>query len=198
MNRRSFISMSAGAAMTAAASRIFALEFFPAPSSLKCAILYGTRYGSTRDAALWIGEGMGAIAQVYDAREKPDLSGYDHLVIGTGIYGGRAAPALEEYLSQCAPKLAARVRALFVVCGQGPEGLKPYGTMLKALAKAEPPLIKAFSGRVTLNLFEPDVYKRMQEFYQKSNRPWADSDSLSRPECLQFGREILAAVKKPA
>jgi hypothetical protein len=173
-----------------------ALEFFPNTSNLKCAILYGTRYGSTRDAALWIGEGLGAIAQVYDAREKPDLSGYDHLIIGTGIYGGKAAEALEEYLTQNASKLAAKVRALFVVCGQGPAGLKDYGAMLKGLVKAEPALVQAFSGRTTLSLFEPDVYKMMQEYYKKNNRPWADSDNLSRPDCLKFGKEILAALKK--
>jgi hypothetical protein len=68
--------------------------------------------------------------------------------------------------------------------------------MLKALAKAEPPLVKSFSGRTTLDLLEPEVYKRMQEFYQRSNRPWQDSDNLSRPECLAFGKEILAAIKK--
>lgn len=196
MDRRTFFKLSAGAAAAAAAAKAMALEFYPNTSNLKCAILYGTRFGSTRDAALWIGEGLGAIAQVYDARENPDLSVYDNLIVGTGIYGGQAAPALGEYLTKNGSKLSSKVRALFVVCGQGPAGLTTYGAMLKGLVKAEPAMVQAFSGRTTLSLFEPDVYKKMQEFYQKNNRPWVDSDNLSRQDCLKFGKEILAALKK--
>jgi hypothetical protein len=36
----------------------------------------------------------------------------------------------------------------------------------------------------------------MQEYYKKNNRPWADSDNLSRKDCLAFGNTILAAIKK--
>jgi len=42
-------------------------------------VLYATWYGSSRDVGVWISEGMGGIANVYDVRENMDLSGYDHL-----------------------------------------------------------------------------------------------------------------------
>ena len=48
------------------------MKFYAKPSDKKWAILYGTWCGSTRDAAAWISEGMGGIADVFDARENPD------------------------------------------------------------------------------------------------------------------------------
>lgn len=56
-----------------------ALEYYPMPSDKKWAIIYGTWCGSSRDAAIWISEGMGGIANVFDVRENPNPLEFDSL-----------------------------------------------------------------------------------------------------------------------
>jgi len=45
------------------ADRVGALKYYPRPSDKKWAVLYSTWCGSSRDAAVWISEGMGGIAE---------------------------------------------------------------------------------------------------------------------------------------
>lgn len=66
--------------------KMLALEYYPATKNGEWAILYGTWCGSTRDASVWISEGMNGIANVFDVRENPDLSKYKHIVIGVPMF----------------------------------------------------------------------------------------------------------------
>jgi flavodoxin len=54
----------------------------------KTAIIYYSKYGTTRQYAEWIAEKTGA--QLFDARKfkKKDLAAYDTIVYGGGIYAG--------------------------------------------------------------------------------------------------------------
>jgi hypothetical protein len=86
MERRVFLGgMGAAYPVSAAASP----QFTPVPSREKWAVVFGTWCGTARDAGMWISEGMGGIAAVFDARQKPDLKAYDHLIIGAAIRAGR-------------------------------------------------------------------------------------------------------------
>ena len=62
MNRRTFVAGTATLAPMSAAA-----QFFPFPSTQKWAVIFGTWCGTARDAAMWISEGMGGIAAVFDA-----------------------------------------------------------------------------------------------------------------------------------
>jgi hypothetical protein len=48
-----------------------------------------------------------------------------------------------------------------------------------------------FLGRVTFGLMEPDVRKQMESFPGMK-----EYDNLKRPECMDFGKEILASAIK--
>ena len=76
MERRDFFKfgLAAGVSTMALANNARALDFYPMPSDKKCAVLFATWCGSSRDAAVWISEGMGGIADVFDVRENPDLT----------------------------------------------------------------------------------------------------------------------------
>ena len=101
MDRRTFLkTIVVGGGLTAFASSSYALKLFPNPSKQKWAILFGSRYGSTRDASLWISEGMGRIAEVFDARENLELSSFDYIIVGSGIYLGKIDKPLETYLTR--------------------------------------------------------------------------------------------------
>lgn len=54
--------------------------------------------GSSRDAAVWISEGMGGIADVFDARENPDLKGFEHIIIGGSIRSGATRKEFQDYI----------------------------------------------------------------------------------------------------
>jgi hypothetical protein len=99
MDRRTFLeTVLVGGGLTVFASKSYGLKLFPSPGKQKWAILFGSRYGSTRDASLWISEGMGGISDAFDARENPDLSSFDNIIVGSGIYMERLISTLKPIL----------------------------------------------------------------------------------------------------
>ena len=196
MDRRTFLkTVVLGGGLTAFASNSYALKLFPNQAKQKCAILFGSRYGSTRDASLWISEGMGGIADAFDARENPDLSSFEHITVGSGIYPGKIDQPLEAYLARNAPLISNRIKALFIVCGTGdsPRAQK-YVEVLANSCQARPSLVRIFSGRVTKRLLNKDDYKIEEDVFKRRNEPFEDYDRLKRSDCLKFGEEILNKI----
>ena len=168
-----------------------ALEYYPRPSDKKWAVLYGTWCGSTRDAAVWISEGMDGIANVFDVRENPDLSQYDNVVIGGAIRANVTPNELQEYLKKNREILRNKIRGYFAVCGNmmqpvGPEQTKTFiDNHLAVLTGVGGLPSRVFLGRITYGLMEPDVRKQMEGFKMP------EYDNLKRSECMAFGKELL-------
>ena len=193
MDRRTFIkTIVLGGGLAVTASNSHALKLFPKPGKGKWAILFGSRYGSTRDASVWISEGMGGIADVFDARESPDLSSFEYIVVGSGIHRGRIDTNLAEYLTKNSSSFSNRIKALFIVCsgGDSPRA-QPYVDGLVKACQAKPLLIKIFPGRITKRLLNEEDYKIEEEVFKRRNEPYEDYDRLKRSDCLKFGEEIL-------
>jgi len=196
MNRRTFFkTVVVGGGLTAFASNSHALKLFPTPGKQKWAILFGSRYGSTRDASLWISEGMGGIADAFDARENPDLSSFDYIVVGSGIYRGKIDTYLENYLTKNSSLISNKIKALFVVCsgGDSPRAQAFVDVLAKA-CQTKPPVIRIFAGRITKRLLNEEDYKIEEEVFKRRNEPYEDYDRLKRSDCLKFGEEILSKV----
>lgn len=190
MNRRTFVGLGlAGFGALAAPGNAWALKYFPRPSDRKWAVLYGTWCGSARDAAVWISEGMGGIADAFDVREDADLRPFDHLVVGSAIRMGKISPQLQEYLEKNRLWIKDKVRGLFTVCGNmqrpvTPEVVKSQITdHLAPLCGVKEVPARVFLGRVTPILLEPDVREFM--------KPMGEYDNLKRDECMAFGRDVL-------
>jgi menaquinone-dependent protoporphyrinogen IX oxidase len=196
MDRRAFLkTILVGGGLTVFASKSYALKLFLNPGKQKWAILFGSRYGSTRDASLWISEGMGGIADVFDARENPDLSSFDYIIVGSGIYSGKINQPLETYLMGNSALISNRIKALFIVCGSGDNPrAQAYVDLLAKFCHAKPPLTRIFSGRVTKRLLNKEDYKIEEEVFKRRNQPFEDYDRLQRSDCLKFGEEILTKV----
>jgi menaquinone-dependent protoporphyrinogen IX oxidase len=192
MNRRTLLkSILVGGVFAAFASNSYALKLFPNPGKQKWAILFGSRYGSTRDASLWISEGMGGITDAFDARENPDLSSFDSIIIGSGIYLGKIDQPLEAYLTRNAALISNRIKALFIVCGSGDNPrAQAYIEVLAKFCQTKPPLTKLFPGRLTKRLLNKEDYKVEEEVSKRRNQPFEDYDRLQRSECFKFGEEI--------
>ncbi len=193
MNRRHFFKLGfAGVGTMALTNNVWALKYYPMPSDKKCAVLYSTWCGSSRDAAVWISEGMGGIADVFDVREKPDLTGFDHLIIGGSIRGMVTSQELQEYIKKNKGWLKEKVRGLFAVCGNMG---KPVGSQqttmfidnhLAKLCEVSDVASKVFLGRITKSLMDPQTAKMMERM--------EDYDNLKRADCMAFGQEILARM----
>jgi menaquinone-dependent protoporphyrinogen IX oxidase len=197
MNKRDFLrtgALSLGALLISRKTK--ALEYYPASGKTEWAILYGTWCGTSRDAGVWISEGMDGIAQVFDVRENPDLSGYKHIVVGGSIRAGVTPTELQEYLTKHKDMLQNRIRGLFAVCGnmQKPATEKQYSQFIEnhlaKLTGAAAVPSKVFLGRITWGLMEPNVREQMKSFPNIE-----EYDNLKRSECMDFGREVLHAVK---
>src|SRR5512134_2396949 len=127
MERRDFfkLGLAAGVGTMALAKNSSALDYYPTPSDKKCAVLFATWCGSSRDAAVWISEGMGGIADVFDVRENPDLKGFDHIIIGGSIRSGATRKELQDYIIKNKGILKGKIRALFAVCGNREKPVGP-------------------------------------------------------------------------
>jgi menaquinone-dependent protoporphyrinogen IX oxidase len=204
MERRDFckLGLAAGVGTISLANNALALDYYTTPSDKKCAVLFSTWCGSSRDAAVWISEGMGGIADVFDVRESPDLKGCDHIVLGGSIRSAVTRKELQDYITKNKGVLKGKVRALFAVCGNGEKPVGPAqktayidNHLAKMLEVGDLPS-KVFNGRITKSLIDPENRKRMEEMYPKfAGKQLEDYDLLKRADCLAFGKEILASIK---
>jgi hypothetical protein len=194
MKKRTFIKsglLAMGAMLIT--KRGSSLEYYPRPSDKKWEVLYGTWCGSARDAGVWISEGMDGIANVFDVRENPDLSGYDHVIIGGAIRGGKVSQELQDYIGKNREALNSKIMGYFAVCGNM---MKPptaetvkllIDDHIAGLCGVSNLPSRVFLGRITYGLMEPDVRKQMEGYKMP------EYDNLKRSECMTFGKEILTA-----
>jgi menaquinone-dependent protoporphyrinogen IX oxidase len=193
MERRTLLKTGLTAIVMALSKKAWALKFYPKQSDKKWAVLYATWCGSSRDAGIWIFEGMGGIAEVYDVREKPDLKGFDHIVLGSSIRGYKIHPLLEAYIIENKSWLKGKIRGFWAVCNNRgkPPGLQQkemyIDDQLAKLSGVTNIPGKVFPGRVTKNLLDKEAFDIIKSF--------PDNDNLKRADCLVFGKEIFGSVK---
>jgi hypothetical protein len=195
MKKRDFLktcSLTIGAILIP--RKILALEYYPTTNNIEWAVLYGTWCGTSRDASVWISEGMNGIANVFDVRENPDLSKYNYIIVGGSIRSGETPKELQEYLTKHKETIKSKIRGLFVVCGNMMQPVTQdlydkffENHLIKLTGAAKVPL-KVFLGRITWGLMEPTVREQM-----KSIPNMKEYDNLKRRECMDFGLEILQA-----
>jgi menaquinone-dependent protoporphyrinogen IX oxidase len=196
MNKRDFLKLGlTGLGAIALAPKAWPLEFYPTPSNKRIAVLFSTWCGTARDAGVWISEGMNGIAQVCDVREKPDLSPFEHIVIGGSIRSGKTSDTMQEYLQANRLALEGKVRGLFAVCGNREQPVTSkqvdeliHNHLAKLTGAANVPS-RVFLGRITFGLMEPDVRERMMSF-----PGIREYDNLNRPDCMAFGKEVLHSL----
>ncbi|NLB78239.1 MAG: hypothetical protein GX796_05160 [Clostridiaceae bacterium] len=197
MNKRNFLkSCLATSGVLLIPRKLLALDFFPTTNKVEWAILFGTWYGTTRHASVWISEGMYGMSDVLDVRENPDLSKYKHIIIGGAIRSGVVSNELQEYLTKHKAALKNKIRGLFAVCGnmRQPVTQEQYNVFihnhLSQLVDSPGVPSKVFLGRITWGLMDPEVQKQM-----KSIPNMEEYDNLKRSECMDFGREVLQSIK---
>ncbi|MBN1119030.1 MAG: hypothetical protein JXA77_17600 [Bacteroidales bacterium] len=176
------------------AKKANALEYYP--RSADWAILYSTWCGSSRDAAVWISEGMNGLANLFDVREIPDLSMYANIIVGGSIRSGKVSKELQYYLNKNKEMLKGKVRGHFAVCGNmmQPPTSKQTNELINnhiaLLTETKDVPSRVFLGRVTFGLLDEESAKMLKGF----NMP--EYDNLKREECMAFGKEIFNSFKE--
>jgi menaquinone-dependent protoporphyrinogen IX oxidase len=204
MERRTFLNGLAGMGAVYSMSAVASPQYIPKESKEKWAVVFGTWCGSTRDAGMWISEGMGGIAAVFDARQKPDLKAYNHVIIGTAIHGGKGPQEFEDLIKANLPDLKSKIKAYYAVCGNGGDrpGAQTHTTYidnyLVKLCGTPAPSSRVFPGRITKALLPESDIKMLEGFFKQQGKAFEDYDHLARWDCLEFGKQILAAQSAPA
>ena len=100
----------------------------------KTVILYGSRYGSTEDVVVKIGEILresGIDISVYNLKEitkdkQFNLNNYKSILLGTGIYAGQWAKSAKKFLRNYSEKVKERNQpcGIFILCGEASDGSK--------------------------------------------------------------------------
>lgn len=174
---------------------VWSLDYFPTTDDLEWAILFSTWCGTSRDASIWISEGMDGIANVFDVRENPDLSKYRYVIVGGSIRNGETSKELQVYLAKHKETLNGKVKGLFAVCGNMRQPIateqytKFFDDHLVKLTGVNKVPSRVFLGRITWGLMEPEIREQMKSFPNME-----EYDSLKRSECMDFGREILRSI----
>lgn len=108
---------------------------------LKAIVVYASRYGSTARAARAVAAKIGAdVADV--AKDRPELSGYEVVVLGSPIFIGNLPGRMKQYIAANSDTLAQKRLGLFICCAhQGEEAEKqleafPQELTVHAAAKA--------------------------------------------------------------
>ena len=100
---------------------------------------------------------------------------------------------LQDYLVKNKSLLKDKIRGFFCICGNnkqptGPRQVKQLiDNHLSQITGVSGVPVKAFNGRITIDLVEPQ-YKNMV-------RSFGDYDFMKRADFLEFGKTILASIK---
>ena len=162
----------------------------------RVAIIYGSRYGSTAQTAEWIAEGMGGVPEVMSAKDVGDLSYYDLIILGSGIYSGQLQEDMLAFLAERKDEVRPKIVALFVVCGASGTSAERYLEMFAAECGGITPILtRDFRGWLKKELLTPEDYQLMENLYKRRNQPFENYDNTDKTKCIEFGKEIWEAIK---
>ncbi len=98
------------------------------------AVIYSSKLGGTRKVAEYIAQKIGA--EAIDVKTNPDVSKYDRIIIGSGVYAGKPSKAIINFVAANKEKLSGA--SLFVTCMYNDEkGAKQLETIANNLGIAD-------------------------------------------------------------
>ena len=155
------------------------------------AVVFASKYGTTREIARRIADGLGG-AHLHDLADgAPDLTGYDTVVLGTAVYAGRPLAAMTTYVASGA--LDGKRVALFV-CGMEPDPAR----RAQEVAAAYPPALANRSGATAFlgGRFQFARMTRLERFIVKRiAKVSTDVDAIDQSAIDDFVTRLVQATR---
>jgi len=169
-------------------------------SSKNVALIYATKYGSTKDTAGWIKDGMRGnvdLLNIEDISFSDTVSKYDLLIIGSGVWIGGVHEKLIDFLESNADVLTGRVMASFIVCGtdgsteDGKERIDGYFEDMHMPLKDDHIMSEYFGGRIIVEQLTEEDREALTEFYSTYLGTELTSWDRTDPEkAALFGKDL--------
>lgn len=154
---------------------------------MKALIVYGSKYGATRQAAGLLAEAMGEGAALHDlANGQPDLAPYGTVVVGGPIYAGMLRKEVKAFCQANQQALQGKNLGLFICCSTPKEADGFFAQNFPA------ELLEHAAAKANLGgLIEEGRLKGMDRFIMKmvaksrekagdSTRPELDNEAIQR------------------
>ncbi|MEA3335062.1 MAG: flavodoxin domain-containing protein [Chloroflexota bacterium] len=173
----------------------------------RCLVVYASKYGSTREVAQAIADGLGA--DLAAAGSYPDVRPYDLVVLGSPIYGGDYREAMIKFVRTKKSALSKRMIAAFITAaadwkidpgltGDEDELLftqDEYAQGLAQMAGGETLSFKGFGGRLIPEDLDASDFEMLSWFYRWLMRePLRGFDLIDLPEASLWGTELREMV----
>lgn len=205
MDRRDFL-LSIGIVLVSASAYSFgeSLKSLIEAKSENVALLYGTRYGATKDTAMWIARGIGKNVDVLNIEEidlDKTVHHYDRFIIGSGIWIDGPHTRLMELLSNYSEVIQPKIIASFIVCGTtgedeaGKARIRGYFEHFHKPLTVKPTVNKQFGGRMTIEKLSDKDRKLLDHFYTKILKKKFENWDRTNPELAEkFGTDLYAVA----
>ena len=201
MQRREFLYLGTRLTLASVAAFNFGCSLQPKTDKAeKIALIYGTRYGATRDTAGWIAAGTGKQVELLDI-ERLDfeaIGSYDLFIIGSGIWIDGPHKRLLELLQTHKDAIQTKIIASFIVCGTtgedaaGRERLKEYFARLHEPLDVLPPQQAHFGGRMIIDKLNDTDRELLAYFYTDVlKKPFVSWDKTQPQRAGRFGTSLV-------
>jgi menaquinone-dependent protoporphyrinogen oxidase len=169
----------------------------------KSLVVYASKYGSTKEIAEAVAEGLGA--DVASAGSQPDVTAYDLVVIGSPIYAGDYLRPVVEFVRATRGALSERKVAAFVTAAAdwnttpgltGDEGAthvtqQDYADGLAELTGGDVIDCRGFGGRMVPDQLDDHDRAMLEWFYRFLMHEELKGFDLLDPEgAKEWGRQL--------
>ncbi len=198
-NRREFLKLSSGAVLLSMAAFNFGCSLQPLidDKDKKIALLYATRYGSTKDTAEWIKEGLGREIDLLDIEKisfDETAKKYDLFIIGSGVWIDGVHKDMLRFLETQKALLEDKIVASFILCGttgedvKSDERIESYFSKFHTSLDKKPSLSEKFGGRLIIDKLNEKDRKLLEVFYERVlKREFVSWDRTEPRKAQQFG-----------
>jgi menaquinone-dependent protoporphyrinogen oxidase len=208
IDRRGFLRKSCTYSLTALMAQNFgcSIKELIGDGDAIVSLIYGTKYGATRDTVHWIKKGIGNHVELLDVENlnfKDALRDYEYFIVGSGVWIDGVHKRLKDFLSSESAQLKGKVAGAFVVCGSqdtaegGRRRIQKYLDQVHALLGYTPELSEHFGGRVIVEKLTREDRDALENFYRKYLKKELQSwDRTDMDKALAYGSELKELLGK--
>jgi menaquinone-dependent protoporphyrinogen IX oxidase len=157
--------------------------------TIRTLVIYGSKYGSTRDAAEIISLVNGPAKYCTVDEFKPEYKEFEFIVLGSPIYQEKVEPSLLEFVDKNRDWLKKKPLSIFCTCLDKNGGLDQVRSLenfidTKALS------LKAIGGKLIMDKLDQEDLDLIKKFLKHVNLPFEDMDFYNPEEIINYSMKL--------